>query len=153
MGQQTAEEKKTDFARLDAAVSRNFQRLGRLEEYMGFEPSDAKNNADLGDGPVLDDTSEKGLYSTAKRYFDQDDFDPARKGFEAFLKRYPESDNADNARFWIAESYYREKWYEKAILEYQKVIENYSRGQQGCSSPVKAGICLFKISGKRPTQG
>ena len=39
------------------------------------------------------------------------------------LKRFPQSDQADNAQFWIGETYYRENWYEKAILEYQKVIE------------------------------
>ena len=43
------------------------------------------------------------------------------KKFKELIERFPKSERADNAQFWIGEIYYREKWYEKAILEYQKV--------------------------------
>ena len=147
-GEQRSGVDKTDLARLDAAVSRNFQRIGALEEYMGFEPSDLKADALVDDGKTIGDASEKGLYAAAKLLFDRGEFEPARKAFEAFLKPYPESDNADNARFWIAESYYREKWYEKAILEYQKVIETYPKGNKVSAALLKQGYAFANLGEK-----
>lgn len=148
MGDQGAKSRDTDLARIDAAVSRNFQRLISLEDYMGFEPSEVKVDGEVQGEKQPDDTSETGLYTVAKTALDREEFEPARKGFETFIKRYPESDNADNARFWIAESYYREKWYEKAILEYQKVIENYPKGNKVPAALLKQGFAFGNLGEK-----
>lgn len=145
LGDQETKGMETDFARLDAAVSRNFQRLISLEDYMGFESSSGKVAGELQGVKEPEDTSEEGLYNAAKTFLDREEFEPARKGFEAFIKRYPESDNADNARFWIAESYYREKWYEKAILEYQKVIESYPKGNKVPAALLKQGYAFANL--------
>ena len=94
------------------------------------------------------DTSETGLYNSSKALLDKEDYENSRIGFEEFIKLYPKSENADNARFWIAESYYREKWYEKAILEYQKVIEKYSKGNKVASSRLKQGFAFANLGEK-----
>ncbi|MFQ5486070.1 MAG: tetratricopeptide repeat protein, partial [Desulfobacterales bacterium] len=54
----------------------------------------------------------------------------------------------DNAQFWIGDTYYREKWFEKAILEYQKVIENYPKGNKVPASLLKQGFAFFNIGDK-----
>jgi tol-pal system protein YbgF len=64
------------------------------------------------------------------------------------LKRYPQSNNADNAQFWIGEIYYQEKWFEKAIVEYQKVIENYPKGNKVKSALLKQGYAFLNIGDK-----
>jgi tol-pal system protein YbgF len=84
----------------------------------------------------------------AKRAFDKDDFDTARKGFQKLLKEFPKSEYADDAQFGIGESYFREKWYEKAILEYQKVIENYPKGNMVAASRLKQGISFLRLKDK-----
>jgi tol-pal system protein YbgF len=91
---------------------------------------------------------EDEIYSAAKEAFDQSDYEGARRGFEAFLAAYPQSGNADNAQFWIGETYYREKWYEKAILEYQKVIETYPQGNKVKAALLKQGLSFFNIDDK-----
>jgi len=55
---------------------------------------------------------------------------------------------ADNAQFWIGEIYYNQKWYEKAILEYQKVIENYPNGNKVQSALLKQGFSFFNLGDK-----
>ena len=65
------------------------------------------------------------------------DYDESIQTFQELIKRYPLSKNADNAQFWIGEIYYREKWYEKAILEYQKVIEKYPEGNKAKDALLK----------------
>jgi len=92
--------------------------------------------------------SEEEIYRSAKQAFDQGDSEAARRGFQEFIKRYPKSKNADNAQFWIGEIYYREKWYEKAILEYQNVIEKYPQGNKVPAALLKQGLAFSSIGDK-----
>ncbi|MBF0202691.1 MAG: tetratricopeptide repeat protein, partial [Desulfamplus sp.] len=45
-------------------------------------------------------------------------------------------------------SYYREKWYEKAILEYQRVIEEYPRGNKVMAALLKQGYSFANLGEK-----
>jgi tol-pal system protein YbgF len=88
---------------------------------------------------------EDSVYNHAKSLLDDDKTESARREFEKFLSLFPDSDKADNAKFWIAESYYRDKWYEKAILEYQAVIENYPQGNKIAASLLKQGYAFDNL--------
>jgi tol-pal system protein YbgF len=96
----------------------------------------------------LSSLSEQELYDQAKQAFDAGELEKAREGFQEFTKRYANSQNADNAQFWIGEIYYREKWYEKAIVEYQKVVENYPKGNKVSSAMLKQGYAFLNIGDK-----
>ena len=140
---------KQGLERLDAAVTKNYQRLVRLEKYMGFEPSElltgqvakTSESADL-------ELGESALYQSAKALLDSGNFEGARTRFDGFIQRFPESENVDNARFWIADSYYREKWFEKAILEYQIVIEKYPKGNKVSAALLKQGYAFASLGEK-----
>ena len=97
----------------------------------------------------LSSLSEQALYDQAKQAFDAGELEKARQGFQEFTKRFPDSQNADNAQFWIGEIYYREKWYEKAIVEYQKVVEDYPKGNKTRTAMLKQGYS-FPNSGDKP---
>ena len=56
------------------------------------------------------------LYKDAYETFQKGDYEGARKKFEAFLKQYPNTELSGNAQFWIGETYYQKKDFEKAIL-------------------------------------
>jgi tol-pal system protein YbgF len=132
--------------RLDVAISKNYERLIRLEKYMGFEPSVGGEIAkDLvpSEEPAKD--TEQKAYDFAKRLFDDGDNGNARIQFENFINKYPDSTNADNARFWIADSYYTEKWFEKAILEYQKVLEGYPDSNKLAAARLKQGYAFAEL--------
>lgn len=92
------------------------------------------------------------LYSSAKTLFNMADFKNAREEFEILVKKYPNSEYADDAQFWIGETYYREKWYEKAILEYQKVIEEYPHSIKMQACLLKQGFAFFNLGDKANTQ-
>ena len=91
---------------------------------------------------------EDEIYRMAKQAFDQGDSDAARMKFKELIERFPKSERADNAQFWIGEIYYREKWYEKSILEYQKVIENYPKGNKVPASLLKQGLAFLNLGDK-----
>nr|WP_319493645.1 tol-pal system protein YbgF [uncultured Desulfobacter sp.] len=134
--------------RLDNAISRNYEKVIALEKYMGFEPtgSGSPQDKDSGVNPVQD--TEEGLYGNAKKLFDQGDLETSRIQFENFINKYPDSKNADNARFWIADSYYAEKWYEKAILEYQKVLDDYPNSNKNAAARLKQGYAFAALGEK-----
>jgi tol-pal system protein YbgF len=133
---------------LSAATRRNEERISQLEQILKVAPPPASVVAPVAAAPPTAGPSEEELYQAAKTAFDREDYDTARKKFQAFLDKYRSSDNADNAQFWIGESYYREKQYEKAILEYQKVIENYPKGNKVAASLLKQGFAFYNLGDK-----
>lgn len=139
------EEKLDQLAEL---ADQNSERINRMEQYLNME-STKKPLAVVPPGmPETKPSSEDELYRSAKQAFDLGDSEAARKGFEEFISRYPNSKNADNAQFWIGEIYYREKWYEKAILEYQNVIEKYPQGNKVPAALLKQGLAFSNIGDK-----
>jgi len=126
-------------------VEENSDRLNRMDQYLNLESSKKRVAAAAPAAPAKKPSSEDDIYRSAKQAFDQGDFEAARKRFQDFIKRYPNSKNADNAQFWIGEIYYREKWYEKAILEYQQVIEKYPKGNKAPAALLKQGLAFSNI--------
>lgn len=88
---------------------------------------------------------EKSAYEEAYAIFQRGDWPEARNKFQAFLLLYPKSKLADNAQFWIGESFYHQKEYERAILEYEKVIQNYPQGEKLPSALMKQALAFYAI--------
>ena len=134
--------------RLGADMAEIRKRLDIVEGYLNLEagkaPKKVKTTASASSTMPMDTksgASDQALYTQAKQLFDQGKMDAARQGFEKLIVAYPKSQQADNAQFWIGETYYQEKNYKKAILEYQKVIENYPAGNK-----IPAPLCSSKGS-------
>ena len=75
-----------------------------------------------GPGPSAD-----MLYSNGLKDIQSGKYDLARSEFEDYLKYYGKTDLASNAQFYIGEIYYRQKNYQQAISEYDKVVNNYPK--------------------------
>ncbi len=67
--------------------------------------------------------SEADLYEKAYSCYQKRDLKNAIKFFEEYIERFPKGKWIGQAYFWIGECYFREKKYEEAILNYQKLIE------------------------------
>jgi tol-pal system protein YbgF len=129
-------------------LAKTKKRIDAVEQYLNMEKGAAKASATTkGAAPPTADNA-AAVYAAAKKAFDAGNLDQARNGFGAVVKNFPKSGQADNAQFWLGEIYYREKWYEKAILEYQKVIENYPKGNKLPAALLKQGLAFQKIGDK-----
>lgn len=155
---------------LEETEKRKEERLARLEQRSGMGAESARpamppsGSGDTDTPPVSkppvskqssaasasDKTSlsEEELYNFSKEALDKGDYEAARDGFQKLLKAHPKSKWADSAQFWIGDSYYRQKWYEKAILEYQSVIEKYPKGNKVKSALLKQGLSFMEIGDK-----
>ncbi len=156
---ESVQAKEEQIDKLAKATKSNDDRIYRIEQYLNFEPSTqipatekpAENHCKIVPAPaakIKQELPEEEIYRMAKQAFDQGDSDAAREKFQELIQRFPKSERADNAQFWIGEIYYREKWYEKSILEYQKVIENYPKGNKVPASLLKQGFAFFNLGDK-----
>jgi tol-pal system protein YbgF len=156
---ETGDSIETKIANLEQTSLSIKDRLLRIEEYLTLDGATKKTTPskaapekppakEKADTPPAKEMAENELYAKAKQDFDSGELETARTGFQEFLKRYPKSAIADSAQFWVGEIYYRQKWYEKAILEYQKVIENYPKGNKVQASLLKQGFSFFNLGDK-----
>jgi tol-pal system protein YbgF len=93
--------------KLEAAVEGSSTRIAAITKSLESPPS-PENSYKL----ALD-TLKRG--ETAK----------AREMFAAFAEQFPHHKLLPNARYWIGETYYIEKNYEQAVVEFQHVIKEY----------------------------
>ncbi len=151
---ETSAQKSNEYwLRLDETNQAVMKRLLHIEAYLGMESAESKIPSAAESVPLDKVRPAKKLtgdelYAAAKKLFDEGNYDAAREQFQAFLNENPKSEKADNAQFWIGETYYHEKWYEKAILAYQKVIEKYQNGNKVPSALLKQGLAFYNIDDK-----
>jgi len=91
------------------------------------------------------------LYDRAlKKIREEQDYAAGRELMEAFLKRYPQQDLAVNAAYWIGETYYAEKNYEQAILQFEEIIQKYGDHPKVASAMLKQALA-FESTGDQAT--
>ena len=84
-----------------------------------------------------------GLYERALKILrEEQDFAQGRELMSSFLKRYPEDPLAINAAYWIGEAFYAEKNYEKAILQFEDVIQKYGDHPKVAAALLKQGLAF-----------
>ncbi len=61
-------------------------------------------------------------YQAARSLFENFQYRQAIQAFQEMLTTYPNHEMADNCQYWIGESYFGMREYQKAIIEFQKVF-------------------------------
>ena len=69
----------------------------------------------------------------------------ARELFSKFLDQYPKHKLAANAHYWLGETYYSEKNFEQAILEFQEVIKNFPEKDKVPAAMLKQGMAFKEM--------
>ncbi len=105
----------------------------------------AKEISPEGKGPI---TGMGEIYKDAFEAYQRGDMEGSRKKFEAFLKQYPHTELSDNAQFWIGETYYAKRDYERAILEYEKAIAKYPEGDKVPAAMLKQAFSFLELGDK-----
>ena len=139
-------------------------RLTRIEEALGLSEPDKKPALTVVPAPSGKESTpasatpapaaeakpavppaEDALIKEGLLKMEKSDYAGARESFSQFQTKNPKSSRVGDAQFYIAESYYNEKWYEKAILEYQVVIAKYTKSNRRAAALYKQGLSFEKI--------
>ena len=91
------------------------------------------------------DSPDRARYDRLLTMFRDGDLEGARQGFAGFLSEYPHSSLAPNARFWLGESYYGKKDFQKAIDAYDKVEIDYPSSEKVPAALLKKGYAYLAM--------
>lgn len=106
-----------------------------------------KDVATTGTAPMPGAPEERDdfLYMKALEAFKAGDFVGSRTQLNAFIEQHPKHELVSNARYWIGETFYSEKNYEQAILEYQTVIKQYPKAEKASAAMFKQALAFKAI--------
>jgi tol-pal system protein YbgF len=85
------------------------------------------------------------LYQQAHDAVKGGDMAKARELFGNFLAQYPKHKLAANAHYWLGETYYSEKKFEQAVLEFQEVIKNFPEKDKVPAAMLKQGMAFKEM--------
>jgi len=91
------------------------------------------------------DHSPEALYQKGLDTLKGGDPKTARDSFTRFLELFPKHELTANARYWLGETYYNEKKYDQAILEFQEVIKNFPGKEKVPASMLKQGMAFKEL--------
>ena len=98
--------------------------------------------------PAMPAPSADTLYSNGLRDIQSGKYDLARSEFQDYLRYYSSTDLASNAQFYIGEIYYKQKNYQQAITEYDKVINNYPKSFKLAPARLHRGMAMLELGQK-----
>ncbi|MDW7708930.1 MAG: tol-pal system protein YbgF [Deferrisomatales bacterium] len=87
----------------------------------------------------------QALYDRAYTTYKEGRYEEAREGFREYIRLHPDTNLTDNAQFWIGETHYDQGQYEQAILEYDKVVQKFPRGDKVASALLKQAFAFDAI--------
>lgn len=93
--------------------------------------------------PTMPDGSDPtALYEASYTKIQSGDYPQAEKGFSDFIKKYPDHKLAANAYYWLGESYYARKQYDKATRIFAQSYQKFPKGPKGPDNLLKLGLSL-----------
>lgn len=115
------------------------KRLAALEERLSkLEKGVADQQAKAAEAQRTPEAQYQAAYDAMKG----GDVAKSRELFGKFLEQHPKDKLAANAHYWLGESYYNDKNYDQAILEFQEVIKNYPQHEKVPAAMLKQGLAL-----------
>ena len=96
-------------------------------------------------GESADELYERALQSIR----DKQEFSAGRELMVTFLQRYPADPRAVNAAYWIGETHYAEKSFDKAVLQFEEVIQKYGDDPKVASALYKQALAFDALKDRK----
>lgn len=159
-GNVALERLEQDLSVLSARVDETNGRLGNLRQEFasirqsqqplvlpptesGEEEPEAESEEDASPPPVVAaGPSVTDIYNQARIDYTQGRYALAISGFQDVLESDPRGDLADNAHYWIGESYYAQRQYERAIDSFDTVVRDYPDSNKRSDAYLKKAMSL-----------
>jgi tol-pal system protein YbgF len=90
--------------------------------------------------PVVAVTGARALYDRAMESWQKGELGQAVLDFEELVQTFPGDPLAASAQFWIGEAYFAARDFERAVVEYRKVLALAPRGQEAPRTLLRLGL-------------
>jgi tol-pal system protein YbgF len=114
-------------------------RLTKLEQALAAQQQAAEAKA------AEVEKNPETLYQKGLDTFKSGDMKKARELFTKFIQLNPTHDLAANAHYWLGETYFNEKNYDQAILEFQDVIKNFPKKEKVPAALLKQAMAFKEL--------
>src|SRR5271155_1495841 len=124
-----------------AKLSKQFEDMSAAQQSLAAQQAatDAQQKA-IAQAPAPD-----VLYNNALRDYNGGNNDLAVQEFNDYIKFYPNTDLAGNAYFYLAEVQYKAGDYQKAVTNYDLVLQNFPSGNKAAGAELKKGFALLEL--------
>jgi len=104
----------------------------------GFKPVEPAKLGDI-----------KSEFDYAFNLLKNSEYESSEKAFSDFINKYPKDELSGSAYYWLGESYYHRKIYNKAALNYLYGIKYFPSGSKSDLSTYKLSMCFAKLNKKQ----
>ncbi len=94
--------------------------------------------------PSMTEAEYKRLYIDALSNYQNGNYNDAIRSFSTLIATDRNNDLADNAEYWIAESYYAQDNYQRALVEFRKVFD-FPNSNKSDAAQFKIGYCYLNM--------
>lgn len=108
----------------------------------------AADSARVAAGMARDSTAgadPEAMYQAAYSDYLAGRFDLARSSFAEYLRRFPDTEVSDNAQYWVGECLYATGDFAGAIAEFEKVSQQFPKGDKVPAALLKTGIAYSRL--------
>jgi tol-pal system protein YbgF len=124
-----------------AKLSKQFEDMQAAQQSMAAAQSQTQQQTQaMAQAPPPD-----VLYNNALRDYNGGKNDLAAQEFTDYIKFYPDTDLAGNADFYLAEIEYKAGDYQKAVANYDLVLQNFPSGNKAAAAQLKKGFALIEL--------
>lgn len=158
-GNVALERVEQDLSILSARVDETNGRIGNLQQELvsmrqtqqplvlpPTETAEGETETPSDDAPpppvVAAGPSVTDIYNQARIDYTQGRYALAISGFEDVLATDPQGDLADNAHYWVGESYFAQRQYDRAIGAFDTVVRDYPNSNKRSDAYLKKAMAL-----------
>jgi tol-pal system protein YbgF len=122
-------------------LSKQLEDMQTAQQSMAVQQAQAQQQAQaIAQAPAPD-----VLYNNALRDYNGAKNDLAIQEFNDYIKFYPNTDLAGNAYFYLAEIQFKAGDYQKAVPNYDLVLQNFPSGNKAAAAQLKKGYALLEL--------
>jgi len=88
------------------------------------------------------------IYQSGLEAWKTGDFTTAEEKFNRVLQKFPTDKLAGNAQYWLAETYYSRKEFERSAVAFAKGYQDYKNGSKAADSLFKLGMSMNALGKK-----
>jgi tol-pal system protein YbgF len=124
-----------------AKLSKQFEDMQSAQQSMAAQQAQVQQQAQaMAQAPPPD-----VLYNNALRDYNGGNNSVATQEFNDYVKFYPNTDLAGNAYFYLAEIEFKAADYQKAVTNYDLVLQNFPGGNKAAAAQLKKGFALIEM--------
>ena len=122
-------------------LSKQLEDMQTAQQSMAAQQAQAQQQAQaIAQAPAPD-----VLYNNALRDYNGAKNDLAIQEFNDYIKFYPNTDLSGNAYFYLAEIQFKAGDYQKAVPNYDLVLQNFPGGNKAAAAQLKKGFALLEL--------